>query len=118
MWEFLTTAEYREWVLKLEDQDRARLQRVEQRLIAEGPLLRRPHTDTVRGSNYKDMKELRPTPTIRAFYALDPWRRIVMLCGGDKASARQGTKWYKKMIRRADRLYRFHLENHPRSPSA
>ena len=57
MWEFLTTAEYRKWVMTLQDQDRARLQRIEQRLIAEGPLLHRPHTDTVQGSSYTNKKE-------------------------------------------------------------
>ena len=111
MWDIVTTKEYRKWVLTLEDGERARLQRAEQRLILAGPHLGRPLADRVEGSSYNNMKELRPTPTMRAFYALDPRRRIVMLCGGDKAGSHGGGRWYRKMIRRADRLYGAHLTN-------
>lgn len=115
MWTFLTTAEYRKWVAGLGDEDRARLHRTEARLMVEGPHLGRPNADTVRGSKFSNMKELRPTPTIRAFFALDPQQQVVMLCGGDKANAQQGDAWDKKMIRRADRLYKIHLTNTRRS---
>ena len=110
-WEIVTTAEYRAWARSLRDEDRARLQRAEHRLVQQGPRLGRPIADTVRGSRYRNMKELRPTQTVRAFYALDPYRRIVMLCGGDKAASQQGPKWYRGAIRRADRLYGAHLAN-------
>ncbi|WP_419865419.1 type II toxin-antitoxin system RelE/ParE family toxin [Candidatus Poriferisodalis sp.] len=100
----------------LADDVRARLQRAEHRLIEQGPRLGRPIADTVRGSRYRNMKELRPTPTIRAFYALDPQQRIVMLCGGDKAASQQGERWYRRMIRRADRLYETHLAAHRTNP--
>lgn len=115
MWTIVTTREYRKWVLTLEDRDRARLHRAEHRLLETGPHLGRPIADRVEGSSYPNMKELRPTPTIRAFYALDPQRRIVMLCGSSKAGSRGGRNWYRQMIRRADRLYRTHLNNlrHP-----
>ncbi len=109
VWEIATTAEYRAWVKSLTDEVRARLHRAEHRLIEQGPLLGRPIADTVRGSRYRNMKELRPTRTVRAFYALDPQQRIVMLCGGDKAASQQGGKWYRRTIRRADRIYRAHL---------
>ena len=109
VWDIVTTAEYRSWVRSLPDEVRARLHRAEHRLIEQGPRLGRPIADTVRGSRFRNMKELRPTRTIRAFYAIDPQQRIVMLCGGDKAASQQGEKWYRRMIRRADRLYRAHL---------
>lgn len=116
MWEIMTTTEYRDWVRSLKDDARARLQRAEHRLIEQGPRLGRPIADTVRGSRYRNMKELRPAPTIRAFYALDPQQRIVMLCGGDKAASQQGERWYRRMIRRADRLYGTHLAALRRNP--
>lgn len=116
MWPILTTEQYRKWVLALGDRDRARLQRAEHRLIEMGPRLGRPIADRVEGSSYPNMKELRPTSTIRAFYALDPQRRIVLLCGGDKAGSRRGGAWYRKMIRRADRLYGTHLNNLRQAP--
>ncbi|MCY3947912.1 MAG: type II toxin-antitoxin system RelE/ParE family toxin [Acidimicrobiaceae bacterium] len=111
MWEFVTTAEYRTWARSLSDGNRARLQRAEHRIIETGPRLGRPIADSVRGSRHSNMKELRPTPTLRAFYALDPRQRVIMLCGGDKSAGQQGEKWYRKMIRRADRLYSSHLAN-------
>ncbi len=111
----MTTGEYRDWVTTLTDEDRARLQRAEARLNEEGPYLGRPIADSVRGSNHSNMKELRPTQTIRAFYAIDPRQRVLMLCGGDKTVKQQGEKWYRKMIRRADRLYSTHLASLGRS---
>ena len=111
MWEIVTTAEYRAWARSLPDRDRARLQRAEHRIIDSGPRLGRPIADSVRGSEHSNMKELRPTRTLRAFYALDPRHRIVMLCGGNKTAGQQGEKWYRKMIRRADRLFSRHLAN-------
>ncbi|WP_423918675.1 type II toxin-antitoxin system RelE/ParE family toxin [Candidatus Poriferisodalis sp.] len=105
----MTTAEYRDWARSLSDEHRARLQRAEHRLIHQGPNLGRPIADSVRGSKYSNMKELRPARTLRAFYVLDPWQRVLMLCGGDKSAGQQGEKWYRKMIRRADRLYGTHL---------
>ena len=118
MWLIVTTREYRQWALTLQDRDRARLHRAEHRLMETGPHLGRPIADRVEGSRYYNMKELRPTPTLRAFYALDPQRRVVMLCGGDKASSRRGGAWYRKMIRRADRLYDIHLTNLRHSPQS
>lgn len=111
VWEIVTTTEYRSWTRSLTDRNRARLQRAELRIIDAGPHLGRPVADSVRGSRHSNMKELRPTPTHRAFYALDPQQRIVMLCGGDKTAGQQGERWYRKMIRRADRLYSQHLAN-------
>ena len=116
MWEVVATLEYREWVLALPDRDRARLQRAELRLSEMGPRLGRPIADRVEGSSYANVKELRPAPTLRAFYALDPQRRIVMLCGGDKAGTGGGGAWYRRMIRRADRLYGLHLTNLSQAP--
>jgi len=81
-----------------------------------GPHLGRPIAGRVEGSSYANMKELRPAPTLPAFYALDPKRRIVMLCGGDKAGSGRGGAWYRRMIRRADRLYGLHLTNLSQEP--
>ncbi|WP_419554547.1 type II toxin-antitoxin system RelE/ParE family toxin [Candidatus Poriferisodalis sp.] len=111
MWEIVTTAEYRAWARSLPDRDRARLQRAEHRIIDSGPRLGRPIADSVRGSKHSNMKELRPARTLRAFYALDPRQRIVLLCGGDKTTGQQGARWYRKAIRRADLLYSRHLAN-------
>ena len=63
MWDIVTTSEYRDWVLSLGDQDRARLQGAESRLIEKGPHLGRPTADSVRGSAHGNMFAAPPTAT-------------------------------------------------------
>jgi hypothetical protein len=50
-------------------------------LAAEGPALRRPLADRVKGSRYHNMKELRPpssgTTEIRLLFAFDPRREAI-----------------------------------------
>ena len=111
MWEVVTTAEYQKWFGTLKAQDQARLLRTVDRLRTEGPILSRPNADTVKGSSYSNMKELRPTQTLRVFYAFDTQQRAVLLCGGDKAVSKREEVWYKKMIRRADAMFRDHNAN-------
>ena len=109
MWIVLTTLEYRTWFRSLPDREKVRLQRAHARLSAEGPLLSRPYADTVKGSRHDNLKELRTPGTVRAFYAFDEQRRAVLLCGGDKAQFNRSAAWYKKMMRRSDRLFDRHL---------
>ena len=73
-----------------------------------GPGLGRPLADHVRGSKHHNMKEMRvPGGNLRALFAFDPRRRLVMLVGGDKTNDWNG--WYKRNIRRADQIYDRHL---------
>lgn len=74
-----------------------------------GSQLSRPFADTVKGSRYPNMKELRPSETVRIFFAFDPSRTAILLIGGDKAG-RPEQRWYKRMIGLADRLYERHLQ--------
>ena len=55
------------------------------------------------------MKEMRPTKTLRGFFAIDPQQRVILLCGGDKAKGGSERSWYKRMIRKADALFDRHL---------
>ena len=90
-----------------------RLERAHERLMAEGPHLGRPYADTVKGSRHANLKELRTPGTVRAFYAFDSQRHAVLLCGGDKGQAKRSAAWYKKMVRRADRLLDEYLAEMP-----
>lgn len=75
-----------------------------------GPALGRPRVDTVKGSIYSNMKELRVQNkgrVFRIFFAFDPTRNAILLIGGDK---RGNKKFYNEMISRADELYRRHLD--------
>ena len=64
------------------------------------------------GSAYKNMKELRPGSCgrreIRVLFAFDPERRAILLVAGDKAG--NWTTWYTKNIPIADARYAEHLK--------
>jgi hypothetical protein len=72
-----------------------------------GYLLGRPHVDTVVGSRYPSMKELRPSGSaIRIFFAFDPRRVAILLIAGDKSG---DPKFYRRMIPIPDELYAEYL---------
>lgn len=83
------------------------------RLLEEdGPQLGRPFADTLKGSAYANMKELRVTArrlAIRIAFAFDPKRNAVLLVAGDKRGVSE-TRFYKMLIAKADRLFARHLE--------
>ena len=67
--------------------------------------LGRPHVDTLKGSNLKNIKELRVRSLGRPFriiFIFDSKRRAVILIGGNKANDK---KFYEKIIRKAEQIY-------------
>ena len=104
-WELVATATFTAWASSLPKQDAARLLRTCSLLSDRGPLLGRPHADTLGGAKHPNLKELRhPGSTVRAFFAFDSQRRGVLLCGGDKAKSKKERTFYKNMIAKADAL--------------
>lgn len=87
-------------------------------LEPEGPNLGRPLVDTVRGSSVRNLRELRPASSgnseIRILFAFDPDRKAILLLGGDKSRGKSNgvkwSRWYKKAIPEAERLFREHLK--------
>lgn len=78
-------------------------------LAQAGPSLQRPHADTVKGSRFPNMKELRTQHKglpLRTLFAFNPKRNAILLIGGDKTG---DTRFYERMIPEADRLYAEHL---------
>lgn len=76
-----------------------------------GPELSRPYADTIKGSKYTNMKELRiqhQGKPLRAFFAFDPLRQAIVLCAGDKSNDKQ---FYKRMIALADAEFTAYLAN-------
>lgn len=76
-----------------------------------GPACGRPHVDTLKGSGYTNMKELRfeaMNGEWRVAFAFDPKRRAILLVAGDKTGGSQ-KKFYKRMIALADARYTRHL---------
>src|SRR5438105_14757756 len=67
-----------------------------------GSQLGRPHADTLKGSSYANMKELRfkaGNGVWRVAFAFDPRRRAVLLVAGNKSGIKEG-KFYKVLIER------------------
>lgn len=78
-------------------------------LREQGPNLGRPSVDTVEGSTFSNMKELRvqhKRQPWRILFAFDPARRAILLVGGDKSGDK---RWYRRFIPIADARFRRHL---------
>ena len=78
-----------------------------------GPTLGRPEVDTLKGSAFANMKELRFKAgggVWRVAFAFDPERAAILLVAGDKSGVSE-TKFYKRLIGRADKRYKEHLDN-------
>lgn len=80
-------------------------------LEREGPMLGRPHADTLTGSRHANMKELRCTAADgvwRIAFAFDPDRQAILLVAGDKSGSSE-TRFYRTLIARADDRFDHHL---------
>lgn len=101
-----------DWLNHLDERSRERVVATLRVLEEHGPQLGRPLVDTVSGSRYRNMKELRPgTPgrsVLRILFAFDPRQIAVLLVGGDKYG--QWDSWYRRNIPEADRRYAAHLK--------
>lgn len=78
-----------------------------------GPQLGRPHVDTLKGSKYANMKELRfdvGKEVWRVAFAFDPVQKGIILAGADKRGQDQ-KRFYSKLISIADQRYENHLKN-------
>jgi hypothetical protein len=77
-----------------------------------GPETGRPHVDTLKASDYTNMKELRFEAAggeWRVAFAFDPKRRAILLVAGDKTGGSEA-KFYKRLIAKADARYGRHLK--------
>jgi hypothetical protein len=80
-------------------------------LAALGPQLKRPYCDTLKGSQFANMKELRFSAADgewRLAFAFDPKRSAILLVAGDKSGISQKL-FYKTIIRTADERFKLHL---------
>ena len=78
-----------------------------------GPILGRPMADTLKGSRYTNMKEMRVSifgEPWRVAFAFDPARRAVVLVAASKAG-RSKSLFYRGLIRMADKRFAEHLED-------
>src|SRR3972149_8976782 len=76
-----------------------------------GPQIGRPRVDTLDGSRYPNMKELRfdaADGVWRGAFAFDPKRKAVLLVCGDKSGAGE-RRFYRRLIAKADERFDRHL---------
>jgi hypothetical protein len=81
-------------------------------LIKFGPHLSRPYADTLYGSRYTNMKELRCEADggiWRIAFAFDPKRCAILLTVGNKIGANQ-KRFYKKLVTTADQRFTKYLD--------
>lgn len=107
-WEVEYTDQFDEWFQELDLETQRGIDGAVNLLGERGPSLGRPAVDTIAGSRYPNMKELRPfSGSVRILFAFDPRRMAILLLGGDKRD--RWDEWYETMVPLADRLYDEHL---------
>ena len=100
-------AEYDELGEEVQDELLAHLKLLEKF----GPQLGRPHADTLKGSTFTNMKELRFSAkdgVWRFAFAFDPKRQAIILCGGNKSGGGE-RRFYRDLIQKADRRFSAHV---------
>ncbi len=104
--------EFEAW---LDDQERQVQTRIVEhyKLLGQfGPTLGRPRVDTVKGSKFANMKELRIQirgDPWRVLFAFDPERAAIILVGGNKGPV--GNRWYRDNVPTADARFQTHLDS-------
>ena len=111
MWLVKTTDFFDEWFAELNDDAQAEIIAKVELLKLLGPRLGRPHANTLNGSKYANMKELRASTAdqvLRIAFAFTPDRSGILLVGGDKSGVSK-KRFYKQLIEKADELYAAHM---------
>ena len=110
MWTIDRTEQISEWIKELDEDAKEAIFKSLLILREIGPVLGRPHVDSIKESRHQNMKELRVQNRQRLFrilFAFDPARKAILLVGGDK---RGDKRFYQKMIPLADSLLDEHLD--------
>jgi hypothetical protein len=108
-WEVILLDEFALWLGTLEVEVRTAILGHIILLRERGPNLGRPYVDTLEGSQFSNMKELRIQVNgnpWRVLFAFDPNRAAILLVGGNKTG---DNRWYKKNIPIADSRFARHL---------
>lgn len=103
MWVIKTTDTFDGWFITLQQKEKTCVTASMIVLSKRGPNLTRPYADTVKGSRFLNMKELRVQchgDPLRAFYAFTPDRSGLMLCAGRKTGNER--LFYRTMLHTAD----------------
>jgi hypothetical protein len=108
-WNVEYADEFGEWWDGLSEAEQDSVDRIVRLLVEQGANLARPYADTVYGSQFTNMKELRiqhEGRPYRVLFAFDPRRSAMLLIGGDKTGNK---RWYEIFIPKADAIFAQHL---------
>ncbi|NES17554.1 MAG: type II toxin-antitoxin system RelE/ParE family toxin [Symploca sp. SIO3E6] len=110
LWEIVFHAEFERWFFEQDNALQESIAMLLDILEEQGPSIGRPYIDTIKGSDFPNMKELRVQHAglpYRILFAFDPKRQAVLLVGGNKAKDK---RWYEINIPIADKRFRKYLE--------
>lgn len=106
-WYTEPTKEFDDWFDGLSQEDQEHVLGALLYLERMGPAAKFPVSYPIKQPNTCGMKELRPASRkrseLRILYAFDPWRRALLLLGGDKAG--NWTGWYDANVPEANRRF-------------
>jgi hypothetical protein len=109
-WEVEVSDEFIQWYGSLNEPEGVSVDTAVDRLQEFGPTLGRPYVDTLSGSKFPNLKELRVQHLgrpLRILFAFNPRRNAYLILGGDKTG---DARWYVDALRRADAIYAQHLK--------
>lgn len=109
VWEVEVSDEFLAWYRSLDELECESVNSAVAKLEHYGPTLGRPYADTLIGSKYPNLKELRVQHQGRPYrilFAFNPRRKAYLILGGDKNS---DAGWYVDALRRAELIYARHL---------
>ncbi|MFM2304166.1 MAG: hypothetical protein RLZZ135_1576 [Cyanobacteriota bacterium] len=110
MWEIIFHSEFEEWFFTEDSEVQDSIGMVLDILEQQGAALGRPYVDSIKGSSFSNMKELRVQhdgKPYRILFAFDPQRQAVLLLGGNKGGDK---RWYQVNIPIADQRFAQYLE--------
>ncbi|NET57242.1 MAG: type II toxin-antitoxin system RelE/ParE family toxin [Symploca sp. SIO2E6] len=109
LWEVILHTKFEKWFFEQELLVQESIAAVIDVLETQGVRLGRPYVDTLKGSEFPNMKELRVQHAgqpYRIIFAFDPKRQAVLLLGGNKAGEK---RWYEINIPIADKRFQEYL---------
>jgi hypothetical protein len=109
IWEIIFHQEFEAWFFAEDLEVQTSIAMVLDILEEQGAGLGRPYVDTIKGSTFTNMKELRVQHNgnpYRILFAFDPQRQAVLLIGGNKGGDK---RWYEKNIPIANRRFTEYL---------
>lgn len=111
IWEVVTVDCFDQWFLSLSDDVQQSILVGLYKLEAFGPMLGRPDVDTLTATQeVKNLKELRIQhrgKPYRVFFAFDPQRKAVILCGGNKSNDK---RFYQTLLPLAEKEFQAYLK--------